>query len=58
MYHKTIHIVYEHTEDVDTSINDIIEWGSAKIKHDTKLRSVLKATTKANLKLNKEKHQL
>lgn len=58
VYHKTIHMIYEHLEGVDTSMDDIIIWGSSKAEHDKRLKSVLEATRKANLKLNKEKCQL
>lgn len=51
-------MIYEHLEGVDTSMDDIIVWGSTKAEHDMRLRNVLEATRKANLKLNKEKCQL
>lgn len=58
VYHKTIHMIYEHLDGVDTSMDDIIVWGTTKAEHDMRLRKVLEATRKANLKLNKEKCQL
>ncbi|XP_053326251.1 uncharacterized protein K02A2.6-like [Spea bombifrons] len=58
VYHKTIHMLYEHIEGVDTSMDDIIIWGTTKEEHDSRLRKVLEATRQANLKLNKEKCQL
>ncbi len=58
LYHKTIHMIYEHLEGVDTSMDDIIVWESTKAEHDMRLKKVLEATRKANLKLNKEKCQL
>ena len=58
VYHKTIHMIYEHLDGVDTSMDDIIVWGSTKAEHDERLRNVLEATRKANLRLNKEKCQL
>ena len=58
VYHKTIHMIYEHLEGVDTSMDDIIVWGSTKAEHDERLKQFLKATRTANLKLNKEKCQL
>ena len=58
VYHKTIHMIYEHLEGVDTSMDDIIVWGSTKAEHDERLKQVLKATRTANLRLNKEKCQL
>ncbi|CAI5671480.1 unnamed protein product [Oreochromis niloticus] len=58
VYHKAIHMIYEHLEGVDASMDDIIVWGSTKAEHDMRLRNVFEATRKANLKLNKEKCQL
>ncbi|KAL6462117.1 hypothetical protein MHYP_G00285390 [Metynnis hypsauchen] len=58
VYHKTIHLVYEHIEGVDTSMDDIIVWGATKEEHDSRLKQVLEATRKANLKLNRDKCQL
>uniref|UniRef100_A0A8C6PJV3 Gypsy retrotransposon integrase-like protein 1 n=1 Tax=Nothobranchius furzeri TaxID=105023 RepID=A0A8C6PJV3_NOTFU len=58
VYHKTIHMIYEHLEGVDTSMDDITVWGSTKAEHDLRLRNVLEATRRANLKLNKEICQL
>lgn len=58
VYHKTIHMIYEHIKGVDTSMDDIIVWGSTKAEHDVRLKQVFKATRKANLKLNREKCQL
>lgn len=55
VYHKTIHLVYEHIEGVDTSMDDIIIWGATKEEHDSRLRRVLEATRNANLKLNRDK---
>jgi len=58
VYHKTIHMIYEHLEGVDTSMDDIIVWGSTKAEQDMRLRKVPEVTRIANLKLNKEKCQL
>ncbi|XP_057709985.1 uncharacterized protein K02A2.6-like [Corythoichthys intestinalis] len=58
VYHKTINMIYEHVEGVDTSMDDIIIWGATKAQHDERLKAVLKATRNANLKLNKDKCQL
>eukprot|EP00064_Thunnus_orientalis_P012616 superscaffoldBa00001957_g12651 len=51
-------MIYEHLEGVDTSMDGIIVWGSTKAEHDKRLKNVLEATRKTNLKLNKEKYQL
>lgn len=58
VYHKTINMIYEHVDGVDTSMDDIIIWGATRAEHDVRLKAVLEATRKANLKLNKEKCQL
>uniref|UniRef100_A0A8C4RHI8 Gypsy retrotransposon integrase-like protein 1 n=1 Tax=Erpetoichthys calabaricus TaxID=27687 RepID=A0A8C4RHI8_ERPCA len=55
VYHKTIHMIFEHFDGVDTSMDDIIVWGSSKEEHDERLKKVLDATRTANLKLNKGK---
>lgn len=39
-------------------MDDIIVWGSTKTEHDMRLRNVLEATRKVNLKLIKKKCQL
>ncbi len=57
VYHKTVHMIYEHLDGVDTSMDDIIVWGASKEEHDARLRRVLEATRSANLKLNGEKCQ-
>ncbi|KAL7882928.1 hypothetical protein SRHO_G00005860 [Serrasalmus rhombeus] len=58
VYHKTIHLVYEHIEGVDMTMDDIIIWGATKEEHDSRLKQVLEATRKANLKLNRDKCRL
>ncbi len=57
VYHKTVYMIYEHMDGVDTSMDDIIVWGASKEEHDARLRRVLEATRSANLKLNGEKCQ-
>ena len=51
-------MIYEHLDGVDTSMDDIIVWGSAKAEHDERLKNVLEAARKLNLKFNREKCQL
>ena len=38
---------------VDTTMDDIIVWGSTKAEHDEQLCEVLETTRKVNLKLNR-----
>lgn len=57
VYHKTVHMIYEHMDGVDTSMDEIIVWGASKEEHDARLKKVLEATRSANLKLNREKCQ-
>lgn len=58
VYHKTIHMVYEHIPGVKTMMDDIIVHGSTKEEHDIRLRQVLDITRKVNLKLNRDKCEL
>ncbi|XP_061887621.1 uncharacterized protein K02A2.6-like isoform X2 [Entelurus aequoreus] len=55
VYHKTIHMIFEHIPGVETMMDDIIVWGSTRKEHDERLRQVLDKTREVNLKLNKEK---
>lgn len=55
VYHKTIHLIFEHIPRVETMMDDIIIWGSTKEEHDARVRQVLDLTWKVNLKLNKDK---
>lgn len=55
VYHKTIHMIFEHIPGVDTMMDDIIVWGSTRQEHDERLRQVLDKTREVNLKLNKDK---
>lgn len=41
VYHKTIHMIYEHLDGVDTSMDDIIVWGTTKAEHDMILRKLI-----------------
>ena len=49
VYHKKVHMLFEHIEGVDTTMDNIIVWGSTKAKHDDRLREVFETTRKANL---------
>ncbi len=55
VYHKTIHMIFEHLPGVETMMDDIIVWGSNRQEHDARLRQVLELIRQSNLKLNKEK---
>ncbi|XP_020556682.2 uncharacterized protein K02A2.6 [Oryzias latipes] len=55
VYHKTIHMIYEHIPGVETMMDDIIVWGTTREEHDKRLRQVLDKTREVNLKLNKDK---
>lgn len=55
VYHKTIHMIFEHIPGVETMMDDIIVWGSNREEHDERLRKVLDKTREVNLKLNKDK---
>ncbi|XP_023806683.1 uncharacterized protein K02A2.6-like [Oryzias latipes] len=55
VYHKTIHMIYEHIPGVETMMDDIIVWGTTREEHDKRLRQVLDKTREVNLELNKDK---
>lgn len=55
VYHKRIHMIFEHIPGVETMMDDIIVWGSTKEEHDSRLRQVMELIKKVNLKLNKDK---
>ncbi|XP_054590187.2 retrovirus-related Pol polyprotein from transposon 412 [Nothobranchius furzeri] len=55
VYHKTIHMIFEHIPGVETMMDDIIVWGTTREEHDQRLRQVLDKTREVNLKLNKDK---
>ncbi len=38
VYHKTIHMIFEHLPGVETMMDDIIVWGSNRQEHDGRLR--------------------
>ena len=54
VYHKKIHMIFEHIPGVDTMMDDIV-WASSREKHDVQLRQVLDLTRQVNFKLNKDK---
>lgn len=55
VYHKTIHMIFEHIPGVETMMDDVIVWGATREEHDERLRQVLDKTREVNLKLNKDK---
>lgn len=55
IFHRTIHNLFEHTEGVDTSMDDIIVWGNDQEDHDRHLRNVLEKAREVGLKLQKDK---
>lgn len=55
IYHRTIHMIYEHIPGCTTMMNDILEWGSTLQEHNQRLQQVFDASRKSNLKLNREK---
>ena len=54
---KEMHMLFEHIEGVDTTMDDIIVWSSTKAEHDDRLRDVFETTKKANSKLNRSKRE-
>lgn len=54
VHRKTIYMICELLEGVDTSGDDVIVWGSTKAEPDERFKNVLDATRKANLRLNEE----
>ena len=55
VYHKELHMVFEHIDGVSTLIDDIIVWGTTIDEHNDRLQKVLEKTRSVNLKLNREK---
>ena len=55
IYHRTIHMIFEHIPGCTTMMDDIIVWGSTMQEHNQRLQEVFAASRKANLKLNREK---
>ena len=58
IYHRTIHQMVEHVDGVDTSMDDIIIWGSNVEEHDQRLHQVLQVARQNNLKLRMEKCEI
>ncbi len=58
IYHRTIHQLFENLPGVDTSMDDMIIWGSSVEEHDSRLTSVLEKCRSVGLKLNREKCEL
>ena len=55
IYHRSIHMIFEHIPGCTTMMDDIIVWGSTMQEHNQRLQEVFAASRKANLKLNREK---
>ena len=55
IYHKRVHMLFEHVKGVDTSMDDIVVYGSTIEEHDQRLKQVLDICRKSNLKLNRSK---
>ena len=55
MYHKAVHVIFEHIEGVDTSMDDIIVYGSTLEEHNERLMKVFQEGRRSNLKQNKDK---
>ena len=58
IYHRVIHTLFAHLEGVDTSMDDIIVWGSNKEEHDKRLEKVMETAQRVGLKLQKEKCEI
>ncbi|XP_021347384.1 uncharacterized protein K02A2.6-like [Mizuhopecten yessoensis] len=55
MYHRNIHTLFENLSGVDTSMDDIIIWGTSVEEHAARVRQVLEVARESNLKLNPDK---
>lgn len=55
VYHKTIHVIYEHIPGVETMMDDIIVRESIRGEHDERQRQVRDLCISFNLKLMKDK---
>ena len=55
VYHKTIHMLFEHVPGTDTSMDDIVVWGSTMDEHNERVEKVLQIAHSNNLKLNRDK---
>ena len=58
IYHRTIHQLFENIPNVDTSMDDIIIWGSTREQHDASVRRVLDKCRESGLSLKKEKCEI
>ena len=58
VYHRTVHQLFENMEGVNTTMDDIIVWGSTKKEHDERLVKVLNKIREVKLKLNQEKCEM
>ena len=58
IYHRVIHTLLAHLEGVDTSMDDIIVWGSNKEEHDKRLEKVMETAQRVGLKLQKGKCEI
>ena len=58
IYHRTIHKLFENIPNVDTSMDDIIIWGSTREEHDASVRRVLDNCRESGLSLKKEKCEI
>ena len=55
IYHRTINSLFSHLEGVDTSMDDIIIYGSTPQEHDQRLEATMKVVKEVGLKLQKAK---
>ena len=55
VYHKTVHQIFECTDDVTTIADNMVVYGTTKDAHDCSLQEVLRKARTVNLKLNKAK---
>ena len=58
IYHRTIHQLFENIPNVDTSMDDIIIWGSTREEHDASVRRVLDKCRGSGLSLKNEKCEI
>ena len=58
LLHLTIHQLFENIPNVDTSMDDIIIWGSTREEHDASVRRVLDKCRESGLSLKKEKCEI
>ena len=55
IYHRTINSLFSHLEGVDTSMDDIIVYGSTPQEHDERLEATMNVVREVGLKLKKKK---